>query len=484
MLVRGRLEISGPTTATRISQQLGMSLNSVQIALEQLELAGVVLRGSFTRETDELEWCERRLLARIHRLTLEGLRRQIAAVDPTVYLRFLLAHQGIADVPKARAAQSLPDAIAQLQGFEASAAAWEHDLLPVRVTHYDRQWLDQLFTTGEIVWGRLQPPRVDTDRRGQMLTRVSAISLAHRSNLPWLLPPERSAPVAAARWDAQTAYQALTTHGALFFDDLLAVTSLLPAQLEDALRELAALGLVTSDGFAAIRALVHKRDALGRRASRRRKRRQRAYSHGGRWSRFPPFVQPVDPQQRAEQWSWLLLRRYGVVFRDLLARESLAPAWRELLPIYRRLEMRGEIRGGRFVSGVAGEQFALSDAIDQLRSQREEPPEPCWAVVSGSDPLNLVGIITPGPRVPAKRSNRILFLNGRPVAAREAGEIRWIAQLEEPLRQRAEGKLSAPGPLGRQHDVGSSLARQQVPTLLPSGRNGRHRKAVQKNLGL
>jgi ATP-dependent Lhr-like helicase len=475
-LVRGRLEISGPTTAARIAQQIGMPIDSVQIAFEELELSGFVLRGRFTVDPpsrggqptlseshssaarlvapagDEVEWCERRLLARIHRLTLDGLRRQIAPVDVDAYLRFLLSHHGIADATRGTGPGALQRALNHLQGFESPAGAWEIDLLPSRVAAYESHWLDALFTSGEFVWGRLQPPLPNDDSRGQMLTRASTISFVARTDLAWLLPPDRAAPVTAARWDAQSVYEALSTHGALFFNDLLAATSLLPSQLEVALRELATLGLVTSDAFATIRALVSKKQlTLGRWAGRREpQRRERVYSRGGRWSKFPPFLQSVTRQERAERWAWLLLNRYGVMFRDLLARESAAPPWREIAAIYRRLEMRGEIRGGRFVRGVAGEQFALPDAVERLRKHRDAAAEPIWSIVSAADPLNLVGIITRDPRVPAKRGNRVLFLNGRPVAARESRQIRWIAELPDPERLRATQLLNTPGAL--RHD--------------------------------
>jgi ATP-dependent Lhr-like helicase len=264
--------------------------------------------------------------------------------------------------------------------------------------------------------------------------------------------------IGATRWDAQSAYDALVTHGALFFDDLLTVTKLLPSQLEDALRELAALGLVTSDGFAAVRSLTARsRHQIGRGARRRAKSRTTAYARGGRWSKFPPFVQQVSAEERAGRWAWLLLRRYGVMFRELLARESVAPAWRELLPVYRRLEMRGEIRGGRFVGGVAGEQFALPEAIEQLRKHRDPPASDLWTVISAVDPLNLVGILTLDSRVPALRGNRIALLNGRPVAAREARAVRWLADLDEPARRRAERLLTTPGAL-RQEAFAERLA--------------------------
>jgi ATP-dependent Lhr-like helicase len=483
-LVRGRLEISGPTTAGKIAQQIGMSVTAVETALEQLELSGFCLRGRFTAEVGppsrggpdavpevvpgaarlaaptDIEWCERRLLARIHRLTLDGLRRQVAPVDSAGFMRYLLAHHEIAgDVPLGGPG-GLKRALELLQGFGASAAAWEHDLLPARLPEYDAESLDRLFASGEIVWGRLQPPRITEERRGQVLTRVSQISLVRRSDLAWLLPPNREVSPAVARWDAQTAYEALAQHGALFFDDLLAVTKLLPSQLEDALRELAALGLVTSDGFAAIRSLVAKRrEDVGRRGGRRAAKRGRrmAYSHGGRWSRFPPFTQEATSEERATQWAWLLLNRYGVMFRDLLARESVAPAWRELVSVYRRLEMRGEIRGGRFVAGVAGEQFALPDAVEQLRKFRDEPAAQRWNVVSAADPLNLVGIVTREGRVPALRGNRVLYVDGRPIAARESREVRWLAQVDDEMRSRALRLLTAPGALKRE----AAVARQQ-----------------------
>jgi ATP-dependent Lhr-like helicase len=479
-LIRGRLEISGPTTAARIAQQLGMKQNSVQIALEQLELAGFVLRGAFTdsrravspqlpasfEETrpHEVEWCERRLLSRILRLTLVGLRRQIAPVDADGYMRFLLAHHGIADGTRGTGPGALQRALTQLQGFESPAGAWEVDLLPSRVAAYEPHWLDAQFSSGEFVWGRLQPPLPNDDKRGQMLTRASAVAFGARADLAWLLPPDRAVPATAAKWDAQSVYEALSRHGALFFNDLLAATSLLPSQLETALRELAALGLVTSDAFATIRALVTKKQqTLGGWAGRRRQRdRGRVYSKGGRWSKLPPFVQPVTSEDRAERWAWLLLNRNGVLFRDLLARESAAPPWRQLAPIFRRLEMRGEIRGGRFVRGVAGEQFALSDAVERLRKHRDPPAESSWNIVSAADPLNLVGIITRDARVPAKRGNRVLFLDGLPVAARESRQIRWIADLQEPERLRATQILNTPAAL--RHDDAHTILMKNAQT--------------------
>jgi ATP-dependent Lhr-like helicase len=308
-----------------------------------------------------------------------------------------------------------------------------------------------------------------------VLTRIAPISLVRRADLAWLLPTERDISPGHARWDAQTTFDALSAHGALFFDDLLAATRLLPAQLEDALRELAALGLVTSDGFAAVRSTIVKHGPTEwRTASRVRKRRHRrvAYAHSGRWSKFPPFVQSPTKEERAERWAWLLINRYGVVFRDLLTRESLAPSWRELVSVYRRLEMRGEIRGGRFVAGVAGEQFALNDAVERLRQMREAPAEENVQVISAADPLNLVGIITRDARVPATRSNRVLFANGRPVAAAESRSIRWLAEGDDAMRQHAMQLLLGPDALRRQEMATEMQPSFSWPGGMPSTRSG------------
>jgi ATP-dependent Lhr-like helicase len=369
----------------------------------------------------------------------------------------------------------LQQVVASLQGFEAPAGAWEHDLLPARVQGYNPEQLDELFVRGEVMWGRLQPPRQTDDGRGRVLTRIAPISLVRRADLAWLLPPERDVSPGYARWDAQTTYDALTAHGALFFDDLLAATRLLPAQLEDALRELAALGLVTSDGFAAVRATIVKHGPTEwRTASRVRKRRHRraAYVHSGRWSKFPPFVQLPESDERIERWGWLLLERYGVMFRDLLARESLAPSWRDLVSFYRRLEMRGEIRGGRFVAGVAGEQFAVNDAVERLRQLRDEVTDEQLHVVSAADPLNLVGVVTRDARVPATRANRVLFAGGRPIAASESRSIRWLEELDDTTRQRATQLLLGPDTLRRQELEAQRQPFGPLPGGLPSPRSG------------
>jgi ATP-dependent Lhr-like helicase len=302
------------------------------------------------------------------------------------------------------------------------------------------------------------------------------ISLACRADVAWLLPPERTVPLESARWDAQAVFEALSTHGALFFDDLLTATNLLPAQLDDALGELASLGLVTSDGFAAIRHLMVKHHNAGRRVRRARRPRGRAYAAGGRWSKFPPLVRATETEERAERWAWLLLNRYGVMFRDLLTREAAAPPWRGLAAVYRRLEMRGEIRGGRFVAGVAGEQFALPDAVERLRKHRDEQMAgESWQLISAADPLNFVGIITEGPRVPATRNNRVLFRSGRPIVAREAGAVRWVASVDDATKQQALALLGGPDALRRAEIAAAERAAFEVVS------NGRGQNGLPQN---
>ena len=470
MLVRGRVEISGPTYASRIARELGLEEKWVQLALEQLEIEGFVLRGEFTRENatpqtptsngtsaalvqKEVEWCERRLLARIHRLTLDGLRRQVQPVKLDAFFRFVLARHAVKQGEHASGAEALGRVIASLQGFETPAGAWERDILPQRLKDYDPQWLDELFHRGEVIWGRLQPRKVrEKKRNGQVLTRVAPISLMRRADLAWLLPTERQVSVEGASSNAQVTYEALVNYGALFFSELLAASQLLPSQLEEALGELATLGLVTADGFGAIRSIASKRkQSRGHhaRAVRSARRRMQASSQGGRWSRFPPFIPPVDHDLRIERWAWQLLERYGVMFRDLLARESCAPAWRDLAAVYRRLEARGEIRGGRFIGGVAGEQFALASSVDQLRKTRDEQGEECWRMISAADPLNLIGVVTEGARVPATVGNRLLFVNGEPTASRESGQVRWLREVDKEAKQRALRMLYGPDGMHR-----------------------------------
>jgi ATP-dependent Lhr-like helicase len=440
-LVRGQIACRGPVTAEVIAGQLGMRVETVAAALEALEGEGAVLRGRFTLDaaldcgagvpSAKTQWCDRRLLARIHRLTLTSARERVQAVEPAVFWHFLLGHQHVLADKNLRSRFGLREAIGQLQGFQTPAGAWERDLLPGRLVDYDPAWLDELSLGGEVAWGRLQPPRVREDHksRPRVLHRAVPTAVVSRTNLEWLLPPDRPRPIELASGDARLVLETLSGRGALFRADLMSVTGLLATQLDEALGELAALGLVTADGFAALRSLVSRDPQHAPRRARRSQNRAAAYASGGRWSLFPGVLPRVEPTARAEHWAKLLLWRYGVMFRDLLARESAAPAWGDLATVYRRWEAQGRVRGGRFVSGVAGEQFAIPDAIDELRRLRDAGPLQTWVVISAADPLNLAGILTPGARVSAKTRNALALMDGRLIGVQQAGQIEFLESL-------------------------------------------------------
>ena len=315
------------------------------------------------------------------------------------------AHNGTAAPACARA-------LAQLQGFELAAALWERRILPLRCNEYEGRWLDELSMSGELVWGRLCPPKKDADdgpsRAG--LTRAAPISLLLRENLGWLLPHDRASAEAHCRASALAVLEALRQRGALFQHELMSLTGLLPSQLDEAVHELAALGLATADAFTAVRSISGTATDRRRAEKRRRNRRIRREfgpSPSGRWSLFPGLFVAAAEQQAAVSWAEQLLNRWGVVFRDLLDRESAAPAWGQLVQVFRRLEARGEIRGGRFISGVSGEQYATPEAVELLRSVRDEKPDDKTVVLAAADPINLCGLITAEPRVPQVHTNTV-----------------------------------------------------------------------------
>lgn len=461
-IVRGRIQFSGPTTAAPLADKLGLAESQVSAALEAVEASGAVMRGRFTAqaqgESGITEWCDRRLLSRIHRMTLDGLRRKIEPVPPEVYLDFLVRRHGLLPGHERRESLGVRDAVAQLQGFELPAGAWEDKVLAPRVADYDPQWLDALFLSGELAWGRLRPPKRDEkDGPGMAaLNRTMPIALALRDELAWLLPAERQSLESFASSSAREVLNVLDLRGALFYREIANLTGLLPTQLEDALRELAALGLVSSDTFAAVRHIT----AGQKKANRRHGVRSlhSAASPVGRWSRFP-FTQarsasegnarvanrdasragapglvtsdgiPPDRDAAVERWCRQLLTRYGVVFRDLLTREPAAPPWYELVRVFRRLELRGEVRGGRFIARVAGEQFAQEPVVSQLRELRDEPPDQNWALVCAADPVNLFGILTEGSRVPATHKNYLIVQGGRCVAAKVTSRIEFFVNV-------------------------------------------------------
>ena len=321
----------------------------------------------------------------------------------------------------------------QLEGFEIAAAAWEHDVLPARVADYGAEQLDGLCVSGRVAWGRLTPG-------AKAPLRTSPVALLLREHLGAWKTASHANDLSS---EAQAVRQTLEKRGASFFRELAAATGLLPAFLERALAELAGAGVVTADSFAGLRALLAPPE----------KRRGRV-EQAGRWS----LIDSVSNESSIENVARTLLKRYGVAFRGVLQRESQLPPWRELVRVYRRLEARGEIRGGRFVAGFGGEQFAAPDAVGRLRAVRklERPGE--LVLVSAADPLNLVGILTPQSRIPAVHRNRILLQDGLPIAALEGGQVRRLADssLEEgqlktllarrSLRHPLEPHLRSPAP--------------------------------------
>ncbi len=439
-LIRGRVEVLGPVTA----QQLAASLATgpfavardegrrVQSALLALETEGRVLRGYFTPRPQaepaadddftRLEWCDRRLLARIHRYTISRLRAEIEPVTSADFMRFLLHWQHVATEDQVSGVEGLAAAVEQLDGYELAAAAWEHDVLPIRVRDYTSSYIDMLCLSGRIAWGRVTP--MDG---GKAPLKSSPIALMQREHMTfWRADGEidRDALGSAAR----AVFETLSARGALFFHEIVAATGLLRTHVERALGELAGLGVVTADSFSGLRALLTPSEKRRSLSGGRPGGRQSAYGvdTAGRWALLGRNVES-NSETRAEAVARGLLKRYGVVFRALLARESRLPAWRELVMVYRRLEARGEIRGGRFVGGFGGEQFALPDAVGRLRAVRKREKSGELTIVSAADPLNLVGILTPDQRVTAIARSRVLFRDGVPLAAWEAGEVRRIA---------------------------------------------------------
>jgi len=451
-IIRGRLEGLGPVTVSQLIDSSGLSKLEIETALLRLEAEGFVIRGKFTPGTTETEWSARRLLARIHSYTLNRLRQEIEPVASSDFIRFLLAWQKVTPDHQMEGPESLKAIIEQLEGVEAPAAAWEGELLPARMVEYDPAWLDALCLSGEVVWARLTPLARSTAvengerSRGSGPVRNTPIALLRRKNFAlWSSVFPQPPPTSTSEFSTttQTVYDYLMTRGASFFTDIVDHTKLLRSQVEEALAELVANGIVVSDSFAGLRALLTPGSRKTQAASRR-KHRQPVYemSSAGRWSILQRNATPdLNDQSLTEEVAWALLKRYGVVFKRLLEREGIALPWRVLLRFYHRLEQRGDIRGGRFVAGISGEQFALPEAIGMLRAIRRAGPQESLISVSAADPLNLVGIIVPGSRITAHTSNRILYQDGAPIASLESGETRFLVELSRTMEWKAKAAL-------------------------------------------
>jgi ATP-dependent Lhr-like helicase len=432
--LRGHLDAAGPTTPQQLARDTGFAPIRVEQGLARLEAEGFLLRGSFDPAREEEQVCARRLLARIHLQTRDRLRREIEPVSAADFLRFLLRWQHVAPDTRREGRRGVLAVVEQLQGFELAAGAWERDVLPARMAVYRPEWLDDLCLSGEVAWARLAPrcagegESQQAGRGGAVPSLATPLGLVVRDDLGWLLHGARGEqePRLPGPGAARDVLEALGRRGALFFAELVAETGRLPLEVEQGLWDLVSRGAVTADGFQSVRALLTSR---GRAPRAHRSRARRGLRRGGRGSvgregRWALLAAPPAPGRDAlaEALAEQLVARWGVVFRDLLVRENLALPWRELLWAFRRLEARGTLRGGRFVTGVSGEQYALPGAVEALRRARRLELRGERVRVSAADPLNLVGILTPGPRIPALRTREVVYRDGVPLEAEPARE--------------------------------------------------------------
>ena len=474
-VLRGRLDALGPVTVSQLADSFSLPASQIEQALARLEGEGFAMQGQFTpggtqasspaqdgaREDARVptEWCSRRLLARIHSYTLNRLRKEIEPVSAADFMRFLFVWQKVAPEHKVEGAQSVAAILDQLEGFDAPAGSWESEILPARIADYDPAWLDALCLSGRLTWLRLSPPKISPEKTSSSSpVRSTPVVLLNRKNIPtWSRAfPARENGLNLST-NTQTVYDYLKENGASFFVDIVSGTNLLPSMVEEALGELVFRGLLTADSFTGLRALLTPLSkTTNRELEKRRRRRKPVYSmdEAGRWVllRYGAHASGV-PQEHAggmrtevdresmESIGKKLLQRYGVVFRKILDRESINVPWRDLLRVYRRLEARGEIRGGRFIGGFTGEQFATADAVHLLRSIRRTEADGSMIAISAADPLNMLGLLLPGPRLSPAASNRLLYRDGVPIAVLEAKEIRFLSEMDPADQWQARNAL-------------------------------------------
>ncbi|MCD9027211.1 DEAD/DEAH box helicase [Luteimonas sp. BDR2-5] len=451
-LLRARLGALGPTPVAALAAPLWLAPDEVEATLRTLQAEGDLMSGRFTPDAADEEWCERHLLARIHRRTLRHLREEIEPVAARDYLRFLFEWQHLTAAGRMRGAGALPEVLAQLEGFEAPAAAWEPELLAARVGDYVPDWLDDLCIGGRVLWTRLRPDAREGTGRGGALRATPILLLPRREAVHWtrLAPAPALQDVADAR--AARVVDLLAAQGASFFDEIADGARLLRTELEDVLADLVARGRVHCDSFGGLRALLVP---ASRRGAARGRRRGRLVLPGvqdaGRWAlpRVPAQADAAARDEALAHVAQVLLRRYGVVCWRLLEREAAwLPPWRELVRVYRRLEARGEIRGGRFIAGLSGEQFALPEAVAALRRVRRQPHDGELVVIGAADPANLVGTVLPGTRVPRLPGNRVVYRDGVPLAGTSGTRIDWLVDPDADDRQAVQAALAG-SPLRR-----------------------------------
>jgi len=431
-VLRGHLDLSGPVTAAELADRCALTPSKVAVGLAVLEQAGFALEGRFSPASlgdtplppgdstgpDTVEWCARRLLARMHAYSRTSRRKAVEAVSAVDFVRFCLRWQHVAPGTQLRGHTGVRIAVEQLQGFEAAAAAWEPEILRRRVADYQPAQLDRLCHDGEVTWLRLSAGQPASDRRSSP-SKATPVALAFREDLPWLLQAARltAEPDVPELGATAEVVEALGKRGAQFLAELAAATRRLPADIEEALWDGVSRGLLTADGFGAIRSLVETgrpRPRPAHSVSRLRRGAPRHNRAAGRWSLIPPAEPVEDRETLAEAVADQLLQRWGVVFRDLAVHEGMPLPWRDLQWALRRFEDRGLVRGGRFVAGFSGEQYALPAAADGLAEIRRRPRSGERVVVNASDPLNLTGVIIRGPRVPAVRTNTVTYIDGLP----------------------------------------------------------------------
>jgi ATP-dependent Lhr-like helicase len=476
-IVRGRLEGLGVVTVAQIADSLAAAETHIMTGLVALEAEGFAMRGRFTpsaaQEGAPEEWCERRLLARIHRYTVKRLRAEIEPVAARDFLRFLCEWQRVLPGSRMQGPDALAAVLTQLEGFEAPAGAWESEIIPSRITEYEPQWLDEHCRAGRFIWTRLATRSAAREgegaARGASPVRSTPIVLLARRSVPlWSTLVGQSDPGRLTS-RAQAVADFIGTHGASFFDEIAEGAALLPSEAEDALAELVACGLVNSDSFAGLRVLLLPSGRRGKSTSytARRKRRLALFgmADAGRWAlvRRATVAAPDRKDEAVEHVVRTLLRRWGVIFWKLLTREAdWLPPWRDILSCCRRLEARGEIRGGRFVAGFSGEQYATPEAVGLLRDVRRKKPGGAHLALSAADPLNLIGILTPGSRLPSIAGNRLLYRDGMPIATYAAGEIHFLENLPPKEQWEAQTALLrrhaplAVDDLGVAEDVGAT----------------------------
>jgi ATP-dependent Lhr-like helicase len=450
-ILRGRLEGSGPVSPIALGEPLGLKGSEIDAALNALQSEGFAMRGRFTAGANTDEWCDRRLLARIHNYTVKRLRAEIEPVAARDFMRFLFAWQHVAADERREGPEALAATVKQLEGFEAPASAWESEILAARITDYEAAWLDDECLAGRVAWARLRPRsgNASNGARGPAPVRATPITLIERRSAPhWRALSAHAEPM-EPRPRAKAVADFIREHGASFFDELVSGVGMLRTQVEEALAELVSLGLVTSDSFVGLRALLVPSEMRKLSAGGRRKRRTVAFGveDAGRWALTRQAkAGEIGQQSRLdaiEHAARILLLRYGVVFWRVLEREAgWLPPWRDLLRVYRRLEARGEIRGGRFVTGFSGEQFALPEAIGLLRETRRKKASGDLISLSGADPLNLVGILTPGAKLSPLAGNRVLYRDGLPVATSAGGETHFFEELDPGAEWQARKALA------------------------------------------